>query len=843
MEAPSQEFDAIGKAVKVRAAGSKCKATEAELRKLQEFEQEAARASNEKSNSDRSHNDSHRQTTAKKPVGNKVNPTNVSSRAPQNATGEPMDPLDLAKILEARLKEDSDARPSKQGLTKNVHPINKDSQDASAMKGMADNTEEPLDLAKIVESRLQDSGLDQSENATTPNGGNSQGATNTSNANCRPGAYAGAPGTDLQRANTLRFSLVGATANGPLVSQTSLSSVHEEEWRVTEAPGKEYVPAESNRGLAVANLVHEDDDIAPEDLPQAKSAVSAIAQSESQQKKHIKQVKTFLLLGFIFVLAVITILVATLSSRNKTVETLMPSPSPTSIPSAAPTSYSEYWLSLFPESTASTILQDSRSPQSMAFEWLMEEIDILQNLTAGRAVQRFVLATFYFANSEEQWLFSDNWLNHSVHECLWYSSLEDYYFFFGADTVFPLDHISPCEQDPAGYLEDGILYQGDGIIKHFWLSLNGLMGSGIPPELYLLTELRSLALDGWNLTSTIPEELSGLPSLEFISMIDCGLFGSIPEALGSLSKLGVLYFLYNSLTGTIPSSLYSLTNSMRGIALLDNQLTGPLPTELGLLTDLQVIGFDANLFTGTIPTELAQLTLLNFLDLPNLMLSGSIPTELAVLTDMAVLQLEDSGLTGTIPRWLANMASLDTLTLEANSFSGTIPTELGLLTKLSVLWLGMNALSGTIPSEFGMYDQAIVLDLELNNLTGTIPTEFGQLTALFQLWLFDNDLTGTVPLELGNVPFPPPYGQVWLHGNDLSGIIPERLCSAQSLYFDCSSQLCGCDLCDCSDNRSVPLLEAGERIVYGVGQLLLWGDGQFLPLSEANQTEGNQTEA
>ncbi|CAB9526590.1 expressed unknown protein [Seminavis robusta] len=97
---------------------------------------------------------------------------------------------------------------------------------------------------------------------------------------------------------------------------------------------------------------------------------------------------------------------------------------------------------------------------------------------------------------------------------------------------FPLDHISPCEQDLAGYVEDGILYQGDGIIRHLWLSFNGLMGSGIPPELYLLTELRSLALDGLNLTSTIPDELIGLPGLEYISMISCGLFGSIPEAIG-----------------------------------------------------------------------------------------------------------------------------------------------------------------------------------------------------------------------------------------------------------------------------------------------------------------------
>ncbi|CAB9496472.1 LRR receptor-like serine threonine-protein kinase [Seminavis robusta] len=670
---------------------------------------------------------------------------------------ETIDPLNLAKIVEARLR-DSDATSSTQGPTMNFLPTNKGTQAADlATQKTAEYEEENVaivDLARIMEARLQDSGLDQRENTTTSEG----------------------------------------------IKQRTCS-------------GK---------------LVDEEDNIAPKDRPQARSADNAIAQSEARERKHIKLVKTFLLIGVIVVLAVIVILIATLSSWKKTVETDMQSPPPTS----APTSYSEYWLSLFPETTISAILENTESPQSRAFEWLMEEIDILHNLTEERVVQRFTLATFYFANSEEQWLFSDNWLNHSVHECLWYSSLEDFYFIVEANIVFPLDHISPCEQDPAGYLEDGILYQGDGIIKHFWISFNDLMGSGIPPELYLLTELRSLALDGLNLTSTIPEELSSLPSLEYISMLSCGLYGSIPEVLGTSSRLGVVYFGFNSLTGTIPSSLFSLTESMRSFGLLENQLTGPFPTELGLLTNLLGIVFDGNLFTGTIPTELGQVSPLYSLDLSNLMLSGTIPAELAVLTDIAVLQLLNSGLLGTIPKWLGNMTMLDTLILADNSFTGIIPTELGLLTKLFSLWLGGNALSGTIPSELGTYEQMLALSLEINVLTGTIPTEFGQLTGVQQLFLHGNDLTGTVPLELGNVPFPPPYGQVLLHGNeDLFGVIPASLCSANNLTFDCSDLLCGCDWCNCSDIETSLILE---------GETTNDEDGQ--QLREANRTtEENQT--
>ncbi|CAB9526591.1 LRR receptor-like serine threonine-protein kinase [Seminavis robusta] len=177
------------------------------------------------------------------------------------------------------------------------------------------------------------------------------------------------------------------------------------------------------------------------------------------------------------------------------------------------------------------------------------------------------------------------------------------------------------------------------------------------------------------------------------------------------------------------------------------------------------------------------------------------------------------------------MTSLEILTLSDNPFTGIIPTEVGLLTQLWAFWLGVNALSGTIPSEFGMFKQAGVLTLESCVLTGTIPAELGLLTSLMQLWLFNNDLTGIVPLELGNVPFPAPYGQIILLGNDFSGIIPESLCSAYNLTFDCSNLLCGCDWCNCSGIESSPIVE-GETTTE---------DGQLL--SEANQTEGNQTEA
>ncbi|CAB9510727.1 Leucine Rich Repeat [Seminavis robusta] len=286
----------------------------------------------------------------------------------------------------------------------------------------------------------------------------------------------------------------------------------------------------------------------------------------------------------------------------------------------------------------------------MAFEWLVEEIDILHNLTEQRVVQRFVLATFYFANSDERWFLSDNWLNHSVHECLWYSGMEEWVLFLAKGNISgsPWDYVSPCEQDPAAYLEDGVLYQRNGILKHFWLPYNGLIGSGIPPELNLLTDLETLVLDELKLISTMPEELFGLTNLEFLSMNDCGLYGSIPEAIGH---------------SIIPVFACKLNINPRSYRQSANRTT----TNRTWIVDNLPFSLDTNLFTSTIPMELGRLTLLEGILLYSLMLSGTIPSELALLTDMEHLELDDSGLTGTIPRWLGNMTSIEGLTMGDNS--------------------------------------------------------------------------------------------------------------------------------------------------------------------------------
>ncbi|CAB9513394.1 hypothetical protein SEMRO_589_G171620.1 [Seminavis robusta] len=149
-EALSEEFGVIEKAARISAAGDAAcgagDAGDAERQKLLSFDQEARASSKENSNS--------------------------SETFPQNME-EGLDPLDLAKIVEARLR-DSGASPAEQECTTNLNPTTAVPQAASAMTGTHRSHKESissLDLAKIVEDRLQDSG--QCENITTQEGGNS----------------------------------------------------------------------------------------------------------------------------------------------------------------------------------------------------------------------------------------------------------------------------------------------------------------------------------------------------------------------------------------------------------------------------------------------------------------------------------------------------------------------------------------------------------------------------------------------------------------------------------------------------------------------------------------------
>jgi hypothetical protein len=68
----------------------------------------------------------------------------------------------------------------------------------------------------------------------------------------------------------------------------------------------------------------------------------------------------------------------------------------------------------------SSALSDSSSPQFRAAQWLSEEPNFAFYLDRQK-IQRYILATLFFATGGDKWTKSDSWLT-SKNECNWYSS-------------------------------------------------------------------------------------------------------------------------------------------------------------------------------------------------------------------------------------------------------------------------------------------------------------------------------------------------------------------------------------------------------------------------------------
>ena len=78
-------------------------------------------------------------------------------------------------------------------------------------------------------------------------------------------------------------------------------------------------------------------------------------------------------------------------------------------------------LTMLPSETQENI-QDNRTPQHEAWQWILDDPFLEQYMSADRLLQRFALATFFFATQGEKWSSNQSWLNYSVHECHWQTS-------------------------------------------------------------------------------------------------------------------------------------------------------------------------------------------------------------------------------------------------------------------------------------------------------------------------------------------------------------------------------------------------------------------------------------
>nr|XP_043608221.1 inactive leucine-rich repeat receptor-like serine/threonine-protein kinase At1g60630 [Erigeron canadensis] len=138
----------------------------------------------------------------------------------------------------------------------------------------------------------------------------------------------------------------------------------------------------------------------------------------------------------------------------------------------------------------------------------------------------------------------------------------------------------------------------------------------------LKNKLSKLVLESKNLSGTLdPNVLNQLDQIRVLSFKNNSISGQIPN-LFNLTNLKSLYLSYNNFSGEFPVSLTTL-HRLKTIVLSGNQLSGNIPNSILNLQRLHIFYLDDNKFAGIIPPF--NQTSLKYLNLSENQLTGVIP--------------------------------------------------------------------------------------------------------------------------------------------------------------------------------------------------------------------------
>jgi len=640
-----------------------------------------------------------------------------------------------------------------EGLVAGIRPVVGESADSLKRYWMptTEATSEvdalPLNIGVAKSPSLPEE-AEQLEGTSQPPSSNHTTATLAHSNNSRPGAF-----------------FYPGTASTELLQDTP-EEIEEDIDRVTNQDDNESLsdsggPLDDCRRLSVALEVTEASNL-PEaqevDLEEAAEKRRVAITRRLELRRNLTWVGAVCLLFLLAVIVIGVLAVVDLPADQETKPT-----SSETLPDHEPTrSPEEHLLSLLPVDTQDDIHQDEESPQTKAYEWILQDPN-LEDLSDGRVLQRFALATLFYSTNgaSGEWFSDDNWIAHNVHECEWYNyNTHGFYAIpeIEEDRFYNVTNATaPCG--------------GNGVYEHLWLVNNGLEGT-LPEELYLLTSLKSISLDRNQLQGTLSTRIGGLANLEALALFTNEMTGSLPTQLGLLTNLEYLWLMSNAWTGSIPTELGMLSDSLVYLLVDNAHLTGPFPSELGQLSNLLWLWLFGNHLTGTLPSEMGLMETADLVAIDFNPFEGPIPTEVGLMTNMWTFHIEESFITGTIPTEFALCTNLQSLVFPRTLLSGTIPTELGLMNLGRRLWGWETLLTGTLPTELGLLTRTATMDFSKNHLTGTLPSEIGNMANVWRVHLRENQLTGTLPTEVGQMQ---DLETLHLNQNQLTGQIPSEL--------------------------------------------------------------------
>jgi len=229
-------------------------------------------------------------------------------------------------------------------------------------------------------------------------------------------------------------------------------------------------------------------------------------------------------------------------------------------------------------------------------------------------VQRYVVATFYFATEGDDW-----------NKC---TAADDF-----DDEGSVGDANDNCDRivTPFGVGNDRV---GDTSTDAWLGPVNECEWGGIAcwgedtANLNLCIDQLDFESDG--LSGVLAKEIGNLEVLRFLILERGTISGPIPTEFGDLERLLILDMDFNDLSGEIPDELFGL-KSLQQLDLNDNEITGTLSSRVGELKFLTFLQLDHNLLSDTIPSEIGNLENLRIAFLSENDFTGEMPDEVCAL--------------------------------------------------------------------------------------------------------------------------------------------------------------------------------------------------------------------
>jgi len=263
--------------------------------------------------------------------------------------------------------------------------------------------------------------------------------------------------------------------------------------------------------------------------------------------------------------------------------------------------------------TDASTLDDPSSSQSRALNWLVNEDRLDPPLCPSddgpcEAVQRYVMAAFYYATEGEGWdqcsapeEFTPSAIREANAACS------------RVVTPFPVNNPRIGDKSTNAWLTPvdecewgGVACWGtnddkNGCMDQIDFEKDGLSGTLIP-EMHKLDELRFFILEQGSISGPIPSDYGLFGKLLIFDMDFNDLTGPIPDELFDMKNLQQLDLNDNMLSGELSSAIASL-KTLTFLQIDHNELSGNIPSEVGELTNLRIAFFNDNDFTGVMPTE------------------------------------------------------------------------------------------------------------------------------------------------------------------------------------------------------------------------------------------------